>query len=59
MVALIGFSRLYLGAHYLSDVVAGIAAGVFWVAVCVVLQTMYGDRLTSRFGGVGGPAGRT
>jgi undecaprenyl-diphosphatase len=32
---LIGFSRLYLGVHYVSDVVAGYAAGVAWVAVCV------------------------
>jgi membrane-associated phospholipid phosphatase len=32
---LIGFSRLYLGVHYVSDVVAGYAAGVAWVAICV------------------------
>ena len=28
------FSRLYLGEHYVSDVVAGIIAGTAWVAVC-------------------------
>jgi undecaprenyl-diphosphatase len=28
----IGFSRLYLGAHYLSDVLAGLALGLAWTA---------------------------
>lgn len=37
LVALIGFSRLYLGVHYLSDVVAGYSVGIAWVALCVVL----------------------
>ena len=32
LVLTIGFSRLYLGAHYLSDVLAGLALGLAWSA---------------------------
>lgn len=32
---LMAFSRMYLGQHYLSDVVAGLFAGAAWVAACV------------------------
>lgn len=31
----VGFSRLYVGVHYVSDVVAGFLAGAAWIAVCV------------------------
>ena len=32
IVMLIGVTRIYLGAHYLTDVLAAVAAGVVWLA---------------------------
>ncbi len=31
LIALIGASRLYLGVHYLSDVIVGYAIGLLWI----------------------------
>jgi undecaprenyl-diphosphatase len=35
LVMLIGASRVYLGVHYFSDVIAGFVAGTAWLATCV------------------------
>jgi membrane-associated phospholipid phosphatase len=35
IVAAISLSRVYLGVHWLSDIVAGIAAGIVWLATTV------------------------
>ena len=35
MVLLVALSRVYLGAHYLSDVLAAMAESVAWLAVCI------------------------
>lgn len=33
LIALIGFSRVYLGVHYSSDVLGGFSFGLFWIGV--------------------------
>ena len=35
LIVAIGFSRMYLGVHYLSDVVGGFLAGIVWLMVCI------------------------
>jgi undecaprenyl-diphosphatase len=35
LVLAIAFSRLYLGRHFFSDVVAGLAAGAVWLTACL------------------------
>ncbi|WBY02590.1 phosphatase PAP2 family protein [Ramlibacter tataouinensis] len=39
LVALIAFSRLYLGAHWLSDAVGGISLGAAWLALVATVYT--------------------
>ncbi len=35
LVVAIGLSRLYLGVHYFSDIVGGLAAGLLWLSACI------------------------
>lgn len=41
IVTLVAFSRMALGVHYLSDVVAAFAEGVFWVTLCVSARAVF------------------
>jgi undecaprenyl-diphosphatase len=38
LILLVGFSRIALGAHYLSDVLGGIVLGIVWLMLCFGLS---------------------
>jgi membrane protein DedA with SNARE-associated domain/membrane-associated phospholipid phosphatase len=38
LILLIGFSRLYLGVHYLSDVLGGYLLGILWLLVGITIN---------------------
>lgn len=38
-IALVAFSRVYLGAHWLSDVVGGMSLGLVWVGIVATAYT--------------------
>jgi undecaprenyl-diphosphatase len=41
LLLLIGLSRLYIGAHYLGDVLAGYAVGLSWLSLCAAVWAAY------------------
>lgn len=36
-ILMISISRVYLGVHYMSDILAGLAAGSLWLFVCIYI----------------------
>ncbi len=49
LVLLIGLSHIYLGAHYVSDVIGAMAAGVAWLTLCLTaVETLRLRRKQSR-----------
>jgi undecaprenyl-diphosphatase len=45
---LVGLSRLYLGVHYLTDVVAGYVAGIAWTDAVIIAGLLLRRRLPAR-----------
>ncbi|MCF6408862.1 phosphatase PAP2 family protein [Pseudalkalibacillus salsuginis] len=51
LVFLIGFSRVYLGVHFPSDVIAGFAAGGIWLILTIVFLKGLTDKRENDTGG--------
>ena len=48
LILAIGFSRLYLGVHYPSDVVGGLIAGTAWVVLCATTMRIVDNAAAAR-----------
>ncbi|HEX5282290.1 MAG TPA: phosphatase PAP2 family protein [Micropepsaceae bacterium] len=57
IVLVIGFSRLYLGVHYPSDVLAGWCVGGVWVLAVARAMPAFADRAHPRRSSTGAKAG--
>ncbi|HEY7772601.1 MAG TPA: phosphatase PAP2 family protein [Marinagarivorans sp.] len=47
LIVLIGVSRVYLGVHWPTDIVAGWILGVLWVQASLLIVRQYGDSRTA------------
>ncbi|MCB8952594.1 MAG: bifunctional DedA family/phosphatase PAP2 family protein [Ardenticatenales bacterium] len=48
LLVLIGISQMALGTHYLSDVVAGLMAGIFWLGTTILLSELIAPAETEK-----------
>ncbi|PAX60418.1 phosphatase PAP2 family protein [Brunnivagina elsteri] len=50
LIGAIGISRLYLGVHWLTDIIAGYGVGFLWLMICIIilkLQRLKQGEMTS------------
>lgn len=48
LVVFIGYSRFFMGAHYITDVIAGTALGVAWVTLAIMSIEMISRRAVKK-----------
>jgi undecaprenyl-diphosphatase len=57
VIALVAFSRMYLGAHYLTDVLTAMVEGLAWISICLTTADVLRRRRDSRGDDRGGDRG--
>jgi undecaprenyl-diphosphatase len=57
LAVIIGLSRIYLGVHYPTDVLAGWVAGALWALGCWLVSKRFIARAAGEGGGTQGPTG--